>query len=304
MEFLKLVQEIRTPVLDAVFSTITHLGEETIFIVIGLIFFWCISKKQGYYLLSIGLIGTVINQFLKLIFRIPRPWVLDKNFEIVESARAEATGYSFPSGHTQSSVGIFGGIARSNKNKIIRIICIIIAILVSFSRLYLGVHTPLDVSVSIIIALILIFAFYPIIETGLEKPKVMRILFGSMVFFSIVYLSFVSFYEFPADVDIDNLENGITNGYKMLGCILGLWLSYEVDINYSKFDTKSVWYVQILKLALGIIPILLIKSGLKEPLRLLIQNDYIADGIRYFLLTSFAGAVWPLTFKLFNKLKK
>ncbi len=304
MEFLKLVQEIRTPVLDAVFSTITHLGEETIFIVIGLIFFWCISKKQGYYLLSIGLIGTVINQFLKLIFRIPRPWVLDKNFEIVESARAEATGYSFPSGHTQSSVGIFGGIARSNKNKIIRIICIIIAILVSFSRLYLGVHTPLDVSVSIIIALILVFAFYPIIENGLEKPKIMRILFGSMVVFSIIYLSFVSFYEFPADVDIDNLEHGITNGYKMLGCILGLWLSYEVDINYSKFDTKSVWYVQILKLALGIIPILLIKSGLKEPLRLLIQNDYIADGIRYFLLTSFAGAVWPLTFKLFNKLKK
>ncbi len=304
MEFLKLVQEIRTPVLDAVFSTITHLGEETIFIVIGLIFFWCISKKQGYYLLSIGLIGTVINQFLKLIFRIPRPWVLDKNFEIVESARAEATGYSFPSGHTQSSVGIFGGIARSNKNKIIRIICIIIAILVLFSRLYLGVHTPLDVSVSIIIALILVFAFYPIIENGLEKPKIMRILFGSMVVFSIIYLSFVSFYEFPADVDIDNLEHGITNGYKMLGCILGLWLSYEVDINYSKFDTKSVWYVQILKLALGIIPILLIKSGLKEPLRLLIQNDYIADGIRYFFLTAFAGAVWPLTFKLFNKLKK
>ena len=154
MEILRLLEGIRTPFLDSFFSVVTHLGEETFFIVLGIIFFWCIDKKEGYYILSVGFIGTIINQFLKLLFRIPRPWVRDKNFTIVESARSEATGYSFPSGHTQSSVGVFGSIARYEKAKWLRAVCIAICILVPLSRLYLGVHTPLDVGVSLVNALI------------------------------------------------------------------------------------------------------------------------------------------------------
>ena len=96
MEFLHFLEGFRTPFGDFFFSTVTHLGEETFFILIGLIFFWCINKKEGYYLLSVGLIGTILNQFLKLIFRIPRPWVRDESLTIVESARGEATGFSFP----------------------------------------------------------------------------------------------------------------------------------------------------------------------------------------------------------------
>ena len=92
MEFLRLLEGLRTPVGDAFFSFITHLGEETIFIVAGLLFFWCINKKQGYFILTVGFLGTIINNFLKLVFRIPRPWVRDPEFTIVESARAEATG--------------------------------------------------------------------------------------------------------------------------------------------------------------------------------------------------------------------
>lgn len=304
MEFLKLLEIIRTPLLDKFFSTITHFGEETLFILIGLVFFWCINKKKGYFLLSVGLIGTVINQFLKLIFRIPRPWVLDKKFTIVESARDAATGYSFPSGHTQSAVGVFGSIARFSKKMSSQIICVVIAVLVAFSRMYLGVHTPLDVFVSIGIAIILIFAIYPIIEKGFENKKSMRILFASMSALSISYLMFVSFYKFPSDTDIHNLKSGIENGYKMLGCILGIWLSYEIDQKYINFKTDGAWYVQVLKLVLGLIPVLIIKSVLKQPLLSLFNGSNIADFIRYFLLTAFAGCIWPMTFSLFNKFSK
>lgn len=304
MEVLKFLEGIRTPFLDTVFSLITHMGEETVFILVGLLCFWCINKKHGYYLLSIGFIGTVVNQFLKLLFRVPRPWVKDESFTIVESAREEASGYSFPSGHTQISVSTFGGIARVTKQIWLRIVCIAACILVPLSRMYLGVHTPADVLVSVVIALVLVFGLYPLIGKAMESKKGMRILLGSMVGICVLYLCFVLFFPFPADIDMHNYNSGVKTAWQMFGCVLALWLSYEIDEKYTHFETKAVWWAQILKLVVGLLPILAIKSGLKEPLYTLFGGSYFADGIRYFLLTAFAGCVWPLTFRWFAKLGK
>lgn len=306
MDFLYVLEELRTPFLDSFFSWITHLGEESLFIVLGILVFWCINKKQGYYLLSIGLLGTVFNQFLKLLFRVPRPWVKDPGFTIVESARAQATGYSFPSGHTQAAVGIFGGLARWNRGKWLRIGCIALCLLVPFSRMYLGVHTPQDVLVSAGVALFLIFIFYPVLHKALTDGaagrRTMRLFMLGMLAFAAAYLLFVTLYPFPADTDPHNLENGIQNAYKMLGCLLGLWISYEVDEGCIHFDTQALWWVQAVKLLLGLLPLLFIKVGLKEPLYALLPSPYLADAIRYLLLTAFAGCVWPLTFRYFKKI--
>ena len=302
MEVLRFLEGIRNPFLDGFFSFVTHFGEETIFIVLGLLFFWCINKKEGYYLLSIGFIGTVLNQFLKLFFRVPRPWVKDESFTIVESARAEATGYSFPSGHTQSSVGVFGAIARWEKNKILKTLCILLCILVPISRLYLGVHTPLDVGVSVGIALALIFGFYPIIKKGFENDKTMRIVLLIMVALSAGLLLFVLAYKFPEDVDANNLASGIKNAYKMLGCTLGIYIGFEVDRKYINFKTEATFWAQVIKYALGLLILLGIKEGMRAPLNLIFGGSFIADGIRYFLIVIFASIVWPLTFKWFSRL--
>lgn len=300
MDFLEFLQGLRNPVCDFFFSVITLLGEETVFIVIGLLFFWCINKKQGYFLLSLGLLGTVLNQFLKLVFRIPRPWILKPDFPIVESAREAATGYSFPSGHTQAGVGIFGGVARWNKQRWLRIGCIALCVLIPFSRMWLGVHTPLDVGVSIIIALILIFGIYPIIQK--DNKNHIRILFAVMVLIDIALILYAQLYNFPKNVDVDNLIHGTESAYKMLGCISGMWLAYEVDKEFSHFSTNAKWWAQIIKFAIGVVPVILIKSLLKQPLYDLVGNLYVADGIRYFLLTAFAGAIWPFTFKFWRSL--
>lgn len=302
MEFLYFLEGLRNPVCDALFSLITRLGEETVFIMVGILFFWCINKREGYYMLTVGLVGTVINQFLKLWFRIPRPWVRDPNFTIVESARAEATGYSFPSGHTQSALGTFGSIARWNKQVWVRIACLAVCILVPLSRMWLGVHTPADVGVSALVAIALVFGLYPIMNKAMDSKATMRVLMGVLCAATVGFLLFVYLYPFPADIDPHNYESGMKNAWKMLGCLSALWLTYELDTAYTHFDTKAVWWAQVLKLVVGLIPIILIKSLLKTPLQGLIGDIYVADGVRYLLITVFAGCVWPLTFKFWGKL--
>ena len=69
MNLLYALESVRTPFWDAVFSAVTHLGEETVFMVAAILIFWCVSKQEGYYLLLMGFFGTVVNQFLKLLFR-------------------------------------------------------------------------------------------------------------------------------------------------------------------------------------------------------------------------------------------
>ena len=149
MKFLYFLESIRNPVLDFIFSTVTHIGEETVFLAVAILFFWCVNKREGYYILVTGLIGTVVNQWLKLLVRIPRPWVKHPGFTVVESAVEEATGYSFPSGHTQNVAGTFGSIARFTRRNWLRIASLVIIVLVSLSRMYLGVHYPTDVLTSL-----------------------------------------------------------------------------------------------------------------------------------------------------------
>ena len=303
MDVLYWLESIRNPILDTLMLIFTEFGNELLFIVAGLLMFWCIDKKQGYFVLLTGFFGVYINQFLKITCRIPRPWVQDPNFTIVEAAREAASGYSFPSGHTQTAVGCYGALAVCRKEKWVRIVGIIMCLLIPFTRMYLGVHTPWDVGVSIIIALTLICILWPLFcEFGHQK-KLMYPLMGVLSVFAVAFLLFVTLYNFPADIDVANYASAVKNAYKFLGCTLGMWVIYEVDTRFIKFDTKTAkWWAQIIKLAVGFGLLLVVMEGSKPLLNLIFKGNYIAYAIRYFLTVLFAGAVWSLTFKWFAKL--
>ena len=299
MEFLYLLEKIRVPVLNELMLLITQLGEETAFLVVALVLFWCVDKYKGYYILSVGFIGTMANQFMKLWFRIPRPWVLDENFTILEQAREAATGYSFPSGHTQNAVGTFGGIAYTTKNPWVKYAALAVAILVPFSRMYVGVHTPLDVGVAAIMAIALIFLLRPVfMKFG---RRLIPAMFALMILIALAYFCFIKLYQFPADIDAHNLESGVKNGYTLLGALLGLVTVYIVDEKWLHFPTKAVWWVQILKVAVGLGLVLAVKSGLKDVLATL-MGELPGRALRYYLIVIVAGIVWPLSFKFFTKI--
>lgn len=301
MDILYALEKIRTPFWNGVMSAVTQLGGEVIFIVAAVVVFWCVSKWEGYYLMTIAFCGTVLNQFLKLICRVPRPWVRDPNFTIVESARAEATGYSFPSGHTQNAIGLFGGMARWGGRRWVRLGLTALALVIAFSRMYLGVHTPADVGVSLVLAAALVLGLYPLMRRAQEKPRYMGYVLAAMLVVSGAFVVFVETYGFSADTDAENLASGIGNAWKMLGAVAGMTLAWLLDRRYIHFETQAVWWVQVIKVVVGMALLLAIKSGLKAPLLALLGHEGLAGGVRYFLLVLVAGAVWPLVFRPMSK---
>ena len=299
MEVLYWFEQIRMPGLNEFMLLITKFGEETAFLVAALIVFWCVDKYKGYYLMAVGFLGTMFTQVLKLMCRVPRPWVLDGNFTILEQAREAAAGYSFPSGHSQSAVGTFGGIAHTTKNKWVKGICIGIAVLVPISRMYIGVHTPWDVLVGSAIALALVIDLRkPVLG---KKEKNMKILIATMLAVAVGYLLYVTLYPFPEDFDVHNLESGTKNAYTLMGCLVGVAIVYVAERKYVNFDTKAIWWAQILKVVLGLATVLAIKEGLRTPLEWLL-SVYPARAVRYFLIVVWAGLGWPSTFRFFAKL--
>ncbi|MCL2267404.1 MAG: phosphatase PAP2 family protein, partial [Treponema sp.] len=157
MELLKFLEGIRSPFLDTVIGLVTRLGEETVAIAVLCAIFWCISKKTAYGISITYLLSGLTVQGMKIIFRIDRPWIAHPELNPVHSALEHATGYSFPSGHTQSATSLLGSLGAAIKQVPLKIVFFFLVILVAFSRMYLGVHTLLDVTVSLLITSLIIF---------------------------------------------------------------------------------------------------------------------------------------------------
>lgn len=299
MNFLYFLEVLRLPGLNECMLLITRLGEEMAFLAIALVVFWCVDKKRGYFLIAVGFAGTMLNQFLKLACRVPRPWVLDPEFTILEQAREAATGYSFPSGHTQMAVGTFGALAVTSKRKWTAALCWLLAGLVSFSRMYIGVHTPYDVLASVGIGLLLVFGLKgPMLRGG---GKEMKIVISSLLVMSLALFLYVERWDFPADMDTHNLESGIKNAYTMLGNLVGVAIVYLGERKYVNFETKAIWWAQLLKVALGLGVVLAVKEGLRVPLEA-VFGVYPGRAVRYFLIVLTAGLLWPMTFRWFSGL--
>ena len=300
MSFLYFLEGIRTGVGDFLMATVTRFGEETIFIILALLFLWCIDKKEGYYLLTVGFFGLLFNQFMKILCRVPRPWIKDPSFTVVEGTKEAATGYSFPSGHTQTSVGAYGAVARYEKRRWVRIVCIVLCLLVPFSRMYLGVHTPLDVIVSFAFALFLVLALYPFFKTLDKHPyRLLYLLFGLLAL-SVAFILYIELGDF-AGVDAHNYDSAVKNAYTLLGSVAGFIVIYLLDIRIYHYETKAPLLAQILKLAVGAVLVILIKSFLKAPLLALFGDHHAADAVRYFLMFAIAGGFCPMLFPYFTK---
>lgn len=302
MQLLYALEQIRVPWLTELLSYLTYFGGLYGFMVLSIIMFWCIDKRCGYFMLSLGFIGTVLNQFLKILFRIPRPWVLDPNFQPVEAAVPDAGGFSFPSGHTQNVFATFGGVFAWTKRAWLKVLCAVMILLVAFSRMYLGVHTPLDVGVSVVLGIILLVILRPVFRSLDEHPNRMYGFLAVLAVLLIGFLLYSYLAPYPDWMYVEehfvNITEARHNASLLAGALVGLTIAYTLDLRVTHFDTKAVWWAQIIKVVVGLVITLAVIEGLKKVLG---HSDAVTC-LRYGLGVLFAAGIWPMTFGWFARL--
>lgn len=292
MSFLNLLRNYRTPFWNEIWNLITKLGEGTTVIVIICIIYWCLNKKLGKILGYIFFMSSLVVQGLKIGCRIERPWIIDPSFKAVSLALKNATGYSFPSGHSQSSTSVFGGLAFYFRSRIIKIFLILIPILVCFSRLYLGVHTLKDVIIGFLITFIIAFVVvkYTKAYNRYQRIELMIITFilGSIL---LIY-SFILYVKNIIDTEY------LVDCFKIIGSSFGFILGNYLEGNFVKFRVKTIRiWEQLVKIIFGLLGLLLLKEFFKLLSDLLGFKALIVYGVEYFIFMLWIVYIWPMIFK-------
>ncbi|MBR2952060.1 MAG: phosphatase PAP2 family protein [Clostridia bacterium] len=309
--FIRMLSEIRNPVFDFFFLTVTRLGEEFLFMAVALAVFWCGNKKRGYFLLITGFLGTVVNQALKITFRVRRPWQIDPSFEPVASAKPAATGYSMPSGHTQVGSTLYGGIALTAKRRVTMALGIAAVLLIAFSRLYLGVHTLADVLMSLGIGIIILIAFDIVFSYVDKNPRVLYAVSAVMILCALANVIYAECAPAPQTQnpleyaeEAVHLADAAKNAWSLFGAALAFPFILFFDEKYIRFDGHATLVWQIAKVALGLLLLLGVKEGLKVPMDLLCGDLLFKHAIRYFLTVCAAGIFYPWLFRFIPKKEK
>lgn len=299
MEILYVLEKIRNPFLDGLMQAITWFGEETLALPLLLIFYWCVNKKLGLQLFFTTFLGAGVNAFLKLTMQVPRPWLRDPNFTIVESARKAATGFSFPSGHTQTAVSIFGVLALWMKKNLWRVAFVLLILLIGLSRLYLGVHSSDDVLFSLIVGLAIVVLSHVLFA---RSEKTIAYSFLILFLINVAFIIIMPFIPLLNPTDAPIAHHLYKHCALAISGSAALCLAAFLPGKHKGFDPKAPWLVQLVKFLLGLALVMALRAGLKPLLALFLSNDVLADTLRYFFVSLFGIMFWPMCFDNLERL--
>ena len=299
LDILMYLQSIRNELLTGIFTFFTICTEVPVITVLTAMLYWCINKKAGQRILF-ALAGSLnINVAVKNIVKMPRP-IGTKG--LISLRTQTATGYSFPSGHTQTATTFWTSMITQFKNIWIYIIGILMILGAGISRLYLAVHWPMDVIVGWILGIILSILFIKLFDY-IDNSKNYYILVIIMLIFG-VCTYFVGGEDF----------------YKLFGLYSGFALGYMVEDTYISFSTenkqrknifsKSTSKIEgtkgkILRFIIGIISLLIVYLIIKniENTFMIGKNEEIINifkYLKYTIIVFWGVAIAPALFKLFK----
>ena len=288
--FLKALEEIRTPALNLLFQFITLFGEEVVLIAALCLIYWCVNKRMATYILFNFFIIGLLVQALKITFCVPRPWMRDPTLSPVATAIAGASGFSFPSGHTASSVAMYGSLAMWFRRKGVTVCCCLMIALIMMSRLYLGVHTPQDVLTSLMVGTALLYGGRGLFSQIEREPRAANAAFWCGIALAVVVAAYAEFKPYP---DMDGIAALVLDTYKVCGAAIGLFVGWQFEVRLVHFNTDGTLSRRALKYALGMALIGALLA-LKGPSAML--GDKAWAVIKYALIAFAVLGLWPMAF--------
>jgi undecaprenyl-diphosphatase len=167
IELLFVLQDIRHqfPILEDIFLAFSgRFFFQILPVIVMAWFLWYVDKRKGE-IIGIGFTAaTTVSTVVKALFFQPRPWVLDPGIERVDGAHA--SGPSFPSSHTIMAASSLIPAAFMSRYRIAAIVLFALAVIVIAGRLFLCVHTPLDIIAGLVVAGVSVYAAKVAVDYG------------------------------------------------------------------------------------------------------------------------------------------
>lgn len=293
-------------IFDQFFLMMSYLSVSFFSTLLPAFLFWCIDKQTGDLVLgSLSLSGTV-NQCMKNTFCIYRPWIRSALIHPVPEALVDATGYSFPSGHSADAVGIYGSIAQSYRRyKWVVFFCLVIIALIGFSRNYLGVHTPQDVIVGFLDGCIALFVWNKACQWEERNPSADLWVTALGISFAVFLIVYSQLRHFPTDFVNGKLlvdpKKMVLDNYLCAGSLIGFLIARLAEHRWVHFSTETSIPVKFFRLIVGTVGLWTIVKWL-IPLVVSGCGPVWGSILQRCLSSLYVVFLWPLIFSRIEKL--
>ena len=305
ISYLLMLQDFRATINDALTPFLEWISHFTVnnFILLPVFIYWVLDKKKGLYIFASAAAGLAVNSLIKLTVCAYRPWIRDSAIIPAGDAITEATGYSFPSGHTVCATTIAGGtgVSYGREKKWIGAICIAFILIVGFSRNYLGVHTPQDVVVGLILGTAVLFGMQKLFKYLEEHPEKEDLCLIIGVAVAVLALIYISFKPYPMDYVDGKLlvdpKRMMKDGYSDMGLLPFLCVGRFLEKRFVKFKSTGLKAKGIGLFALGAVPMYIINKVL-GPILVDVLGSHFGSFFTRGLLAIFVVLLWPMLLKL------
>lgn len=302
--WLQGIRESLPGFVEQFFVLISDIANSAALIAIPCILYWCLDKRGGQYLMFTFSLGSFVNQLVKNTVCCYRPWIRCADIHPAEAALPGTTGYSFPSGHTQTATSVIGALGWRYRARWPRlnVACWVFVVLVAFSRNFLGVHTSQDVIVAMLEGICFIVAVPKLLDWVDEQEGHDRTMLVICLVAVVAYVAYIVLKPYPTDYDashtliVDPVQMQV-DCFKSAGALLGAVVGWYLERRFLDFEADPRMGAKRIALRIAVGAIVVLALHLAPRTLLLVKPDERVYEFVKYLFTIFAATfVAPAAF--------